>query len=36
MRGPNPTLHMVCGKPAAGKSTLTRRLAAAPTTRELR
>jgi predicted kinase len=27
-----PTLHMICGKAAAGKSTLARRLAAAPNT----
>ncbi|MBO9542535.1 ATP-binding protein [bacterium] len=27
-----PTLHLVCGKIAAGKSTLTRKLAAAPKT----
>jgi predicted kinase len=32
MLSPDPTLHMVCGKPAAGKSTLTRQLAAAPLT----
>lgn len=28
----NPTLHMICGKIAAGKSTLAARLAAAPAT----
>lgn len=28
----NPTLHMICGKAAAGKSTLARRLAEAPAT----
>ncbi|MEG1328876.1 MAG: ATP-binding protein, partial [Janthinobacterium sp.] len=28
----SPTLHLVCGKIASGKSTLTARLAAAPHT----
>ena len=32
MQDQNPTLHLVCGKIAAGKSTLTRRLAAEPRT----
>ncbi|MCA0871124.1 ATP-binding protein [Seohaeicola saemankumensis] len=29
---PSPTLHMLCGKPASGKSTLTARLGRAPGT----
>jgi len=32
MSAHKPTLHMLCGKIAAGKSTLARRLAAAPAT----
>jgi predicted kinase len=32
MPAPPPTLHMLCGKIAAGKSTLAQRLAAAPHT----
>ena len=32
MTAPRPTLHLLCGKIAAGKSTLAKHLAAAPTT----
>jgi len=32
MTDPRPTLHLLCGKIAAGKSTLAKRLAAAPGT----
>ena len=32
MRNQNPTLHLFCGKIAAGKSTLANRLASAPAT----
>ena len=32
MPAPRPTLHLICGKIAAGKSTLAKQLAAAPAT----